>query len=149
MLNGQPLERKPGSYLTLEDGSVLETRAGRAEIAVAPGAWFRVGSDSSVRMLSNNPGDTRIEMVKGSAILDGSKAPALAPVTIIVGTSSIRLTARGEFRVDVQPARLTVHSGSRADPEGIGYRNCGSLPVALPRPCPGSQPASRRFRQPS
>ncbi len=75
-LDGQPLERKSGTFPRLREGSTLVTESGRAEVLLTPDTYIRIGETSSIRMISNDIDDTRVELLSGSAILDSAQAPA-------------------------------------------------------------------------
>ncbi len=59
LVNGQPLQRKFGSYTSLKDGSDLVTRSGRAEILLTPNVYLRVGEESGIR-ISRTTWETRV-----------------------------------------------------------------------------------------
>ncbi len=111
LVNGQPLQRKFGAYTTLQDGSDLVSRAGRAEILLTPNTYLRIGADSAVRMISGSLGDTRVELLGGSAVLDSSAAPGKTPVTLVVHDAAVRFVAQGTFRIDSDPPQLRVFEG--------------------------------------
>jgi FecR protein len=112
LIDGQPLQRRFGTYASLKAGSDLVTRSGRAELLLTPNTYFRVGSETAVRMISDNLTDTRIELLGGSAMLDSSTAGAKTPVTITLRDAAVRFTAPGKFRLDSDPPQLRVFEGS-------------------------------------
>lgn len=112
LVNGQPLPKKFGSYTSLKDGSDLVTRSGRAEILLTPNTYLRIGEESGVRMISTDLGDTRLELLGGSAVLDSSSAPGKTPIIITVRGSEVRFTAQGKFRLDSDPPQLRVFEGT-------------------------------------
>src|ERR1700733_3757625 len=69
-LDDQRIEQKTGKFDQMNNGSELRTHDGRAEVLLTPGTFLRVGSNSAVRMLSNKLEDTRVELLRGSAVLD-------------------------------------------------------------------------------
>jgi hypothetical protein len=119
LINGQPLQRRFGNYTTLKEGSDLVTRSGRAELLLTPNTYFRVGSESAIRMISDNLTDTRVELLGGSAMLDSSGAEAKTPVTVTLRNAAVRFTAPGKFRLDSDPPQLRVFEG-RAEVEENG-----------------------------
>jgi hypothetical protein len=111
LVNGQPLQRKFGTFTTLKEGSDLVTRSGRAEILLTPNTYLRVGEETGIRMVSADLGDTRLELLGGSAVLDSSTAPGKTPVTVVVRNSEVRFVAQGKFRLDSDPPQLRVFEG--------------------------------------
>ena len=111
LVNGQPLQHKFGTYTSLKEGSDLVTRSGRAEILLTPNTYLRVGEESGIRMVSADLGDTRLELLGGSAMMDSSTAPGKTPVTITVRDAEVRFLAPGKYRVDSDPPQLRVFEG--------------------------------------
>src|SRR5277367_1124109 len=68
--NDQLVNQKYGTFPDLKEKSVLRTEAGRAEILLTPGVFLRVGENTSVKMLDNRLSDTRVELIKGSAVVE-------------------------------------------------------------------------------
>ena len=111
LVNGQPLQRKFGTYTSLKEGSDLVTRSGRAEILLTPNTYMRVGEETGIRMISADLGDTRLELLGGSAVLDSSTAPGKTPVSITVRAAEVRFLLPGKFRLDSEPPQLRVFEG--------------------------------------
>jgi len=53
-MNGEGLNAKSVGVADLQNGEVLETGNGKAEILLTPGVYLRLGSNSSVKMISTN-----------------------------------------------------------------------------------------------
>ena len=66
LLSGDPVVSKSGAHREMRDGSELRAEDGRAEVLLNPGVFLRVGEHSTVRMVSNDLADTRIEFVAGA-----------------------------------------------------------------------------------
>lgn len=111
LINGQPLQRRFGTYVSLKAGSDLVTRQGRAELLLTPNAYLRVGAESAIRMVADSLADTRVELLGGSAVLDSSGAPGNTPMTIALHDSSVRFVTPGKFRLDSDPPQLRVYEG--------------------------------------
>ena len=110
-LNGQPLERKPGIYVRMQEGSTLATEGGRAEVLLTPDTYLRMGADTSIRMISTDIDDTKVELLSGSAILDSAQAPAGSFVRIIFKSETVRPLKPGNYRLDADPPQLRVFKG--------------------------------------
>src|SRR5215472_1279046 len=110
-VDGQPLDRKPGVFVRLQEGSVLSTEGGRAEVLLTPDTYLRMGADSSIRMISTDIDDTKVELLSGSAILDSAQAPAGAFVKIIFKGETVRPMKPGNYRMDAEPPQLRVFKG--------------------------------------
>lgn len=127
-LNGQLVELKFGQFPDIKDNQVFRTEEGRAEILLTPGVFLRLGENSSIRMISNQLTDTRVEVLSGSAMVEcdsvlknESKDNA---VTLLYKGTSMLLVKRGLYRVDTDQARLQVYDG-----EAIVRNDSGQLTV--------------------
>ena len=49
---------------------MLETGDGKAEILLTPGVYLRLGSDSSVKMISNSLANTEVTVSQGEAMVE-------------------------------------------------------------------------------
>ncbi|HUP03397.1 MAG TPA: FecR domain-containing protein [Bryobacteraceae bacterium] len=108
---GQPIDYRLGVFHTIPEGAELSTGKGRAEILLTPGVFLRVDENTSVRLLSSALSDARVELLHGSAIVDsGDPAPDTA-VTLIYKGWSVHQAQKGDYRVDSDPARVTVRDG--------------------------------------
>src|SRR5580693_8300692 len=111
-LDDQRVEQKAGKFGQMNNGSELRTEEGRAEVLLTPGTFLRVGANSSVRMVSNQLDDTRIELLRGSAVLDqGSDTLADTSVTVLYNLDEVHIKQPGRYRFDSQPPQVKVESG--------------------------------------
>jgi hypothetical protein len=108
----QQLQQRFGRFQEIGEGSVLRTELGRAEVLLTPGVFLRVAENSAIRMLSNNLSDTRIELLRGSAIVEVSHEAANPPDTLIYKNWQVRVPQDSVVRIDSEPAQLRVLSGS-------------------------------------
>ena len=63
-IGNQTLTSNEVGTANLQDGQVLETGNGKAEILLTPGVYLRVGSNSAVKMVSSNLTDTQVRCGK-------------------------------------------------------------------------------------
>ncbi|MGB0045957.1 MAG: hypothetical protein WBP70_00685, partial [Terriglobales bacterium] len=54
----------------LQTGQSLTTKKGKAEILLTPGVFLRLGSNSSVRMISPSLTDTEVNIDRGHAMIE-------------------------------------------------------------------------------
>jgi hypothetical protein len=114
-LNGQPLEPKFGQFPDIKENQEFKTEEGRAEVLLTPGVFLRMGENSSIRMVSNQLTDTRVEVLSGSVMVEcdntlknESKDNA---VRLLYKGNSMLLVKHGLYRVDTEPARFQVFDG--------------------------------------
>ena len=115
MMEGQELGEDTAQFRWVGQGEVLTTgEDGRCEVVLAPGSMLRVGPGSSIRMLSEDITDIRLELIGGSVIIDWDGGPEEAPIRLVHEDSQIELREHGLYRLDSEPEsgdRLRVFAG--------------------------------------
>src|SRR5215469_16563907 len=61
-LDNQTLDEKSVGSTEIDAGQSLTTENGKAEVLLTPGVFLRLGSESSVRMISSSLIDTQVEL---------------------------------------------------------------------------------------
>jgi hypothetical protein len=133
---GERLEQKFGRFPDIAEGGELRTERGRAEVLLTPGVFLRVDENSSIRMLSTQLSDTRVELLGGSAIVesDGS-GPDRNSVRLIYKNWQVRIPHDGVYRIDADPPQVLVYRGDiEVAPDGkteaVAVRRGEVLPLA-------------------
>jgi hypothetical protein len=131
LLSGEPVVRKPGIRVEMKEGSDLHTEDGRAEVLLNPGVFLRIGEKSTVRMVSNNLADTRIEFVSGAAIIGpgrrlNAKKNWASSVSIAYHETIVHLRKNGVYRFDAEPAQLRVYAGEASVARGEATQIAGA-----------------------
>lgn len=111
-LNEQPYVMQPSQFGEVKENMVLRTEAGRAEVLLPPGVFFRVAENTSFKMISNRLIDTRVELLKGSGIIEIDDLAKEANVTVVARDATITLNKAGLYRFDSEPAQLKVFKGT-------------------------------------
>jgi hypothetical protein len=111
-LGDQPLQQKFGRFPEIGEGTVLRTELGRAEVLLTPGVFLRVAENSAIRMLSNRLSDTRVELLRGSAIVEVSHEASNPPDTLLYKGWQVRIAQDSVARIDSEPAQIRVLSGT-------------------------------------
>jgi hypothetical protein len=120
-LDGQGLApRQTGSTL-LETNQVLETGQGKAELLLTPGVFFRLGDNSEVRMVSPGLADTRVELVKGSALLEVDQLFKENDLSVVVDGSTTKIEKQGLYDFQAQPGAVSVIDGEAIVYEGNAH----------------------------
>jgi hypothetical protein len=139
-LGDQPLESHPGRFQSLPQGAELRTVEGRAEVLLTLGVFVRVGPRSTIRMVSNQLSDTRVELRAGSAIVDSAGPRPGTSVTLVIGNWSVHSAEQGVYRIDSDPPRVSVlqgkaevSGGKKEDAQLVGPgMNVPLAPVLVP-----------------
>jgi hypothetical protein len=120
-IGDQPLEQKFGRFPDIGEGGELRTEKGRAEVLLTPGVFLRVAENSSIKMVSTNLSDTRVELMSGSAILESTESNAGDSVSLTYKDWDVKLPQEGVVRIDADPAQVNVYKGEAevqtSDPE--------------------------------
>src|ERR1700746_3358443 len=69
-IGDQTLDSHAVGNADLQNGQVLETGDGKAEILLTPGVYLRLGSNSSVKMISNSLTNTQVSLREGEVMLE-------------------------------------------------------------------------------
>ncbi len=69
-IGDQTLDSKSVGQAGLQDGQVLATVNGKAEILLTPGVYLRLGNNSSVKMVNTSLTNTQVRVEQGEAMLE-------------------------------------------------------------------------------
>ncbi len=69
-IGDQTLNSQAVGNASLDNGQVLQTGNGKAEILLTPGVYLRVGNNSTVRMVSNSLTNTEVDVSQGEAMVE-------------------------------------------------------------------------------
>lgn len=110
-VDGQAVEAKITHFPEVKEGQTLATTDGRAEILLTPGSILRVAEDTSIRMLSTNLADARVEILSGDVLVEANEILEGNAVTLISGSNTFQLLKAGLYRVDLANGRIRVYNG--------------------------------------
>jgi hypothetical protein len=110
-LNGQAVGANQIGQAEAAPGQVLETQNGKAEMLLTPGVFLRLSDQSAVRMVSPSLTDTRVELLKGEAMVEASQVEKENHLVVLDGGASTLIEKPGvyEFRADLP--RVSVFDG--------------------------------------
>jgi hypothetical protein len=116
---GQSLGPEAIGKTELRRGQSLETQAGKAELLLTPGIFFRLGDNSSATMISPTLTDTELRLDKGEATMEIAELHPQNNIVIEEGGAKIRLTDTGLYGFDADHYIVRVYQGE-ADVEVNG-----------------------------
>jgi hypothetical protein len=146
-VDGHPLARKFGAFERLKNGSTLVTESGRAEVLLTPNTYLRIGEDSSIRMVSDDLSDPRVEILAGSCALDSESASPGSSVHLTFRDSTIRFLKPGRYHIDANPPQLRVFAGeAEVTKDGGSVGNSVTLESSQLMPLDGA-PVVKRFTE--
>jgi hypothetical protein len=110
-LGDSTVQARAGQFPQMKGQNVLRTEEGRAEILLNPGAFLRIGENSSIRMVSGQITNARLELLSGSVVVEIVESLTGSAVTIDYRDAGVSIVKRGIYRVDSNPAGLRVFDG--------------------------------------
>ena len=111
LLDGAAVKVKFDNFPQIRMGSELRTGDGRAEVLLGPGVFMRLGENSAVRMISNDIMNSRLEFLAGSVIVESAEIEKDESIALTYKGSSIDLLRKGVYRLDGEPAQISVYDG--------------------------------------
>lgn len=110
-IGNQTLTSNEVGTANLQDGQVLETGNGKAEILLTPGIYLRVGSNSAVKMVSNNLTDTEVALRQGEAMLEVDQIYKENNIHISQPGADTRVLKTGLYDFDASDQQVRVFDG--------------------------------------
>src|SRR5581483_5406982 len=95
LLDNKVVDQKTGQFPEIPEKSVFSTEEGRAEVLLTPGVFLRIGENSSVRMISNHLSDTRLELLKGEAVVECDEVLKDNRITVLYKDATVSLEKHG------------------------------------------------------
>lgn len=99
-----------GRYTDVKENQELSTGEGRVEVLLNPGVFLRLGENSSVKMISTRLVDTRLDVTKGSALIEVVEVLKDNTVTVLAKDAALTVTKSGLFRLDPETG-IRVYKG--------------------------------------
>jgi hypothetical protein len=99
-----------GRYTEMKDGQELTTGEGRAEILLNPGVFLRVGENSTIKMISTRLSDTRLELMRGVALVEVAELSKDNAVTMLVKDAAVTFSKMALVRMDVETG-IRIYKG--------------------------------------
>ena len=111
-LGDRPIEPGNTRFSEWKQDGIVRTGHGRAEILLGACTAIWIGEQSSLRLLSGNPADARVELLQGSAVIAVGATPKGSQLSIVTRSATVSPGRKGFYRFDMGPPRLKVTSGN-------------------------------------
>jgi len=95
----------------LQQGQVLRTGNGRAEVLLGPGVFLRLGEHGALRMLDTRLENAQVEVQEGTALVEVVEIPKGSEVHVVVGPSRTGFKGIGLHRFEAGSHELRVYGG--------------------------------------
>jgi hypothetical protein len=122
---GQPVTPHSVGSVQVAPNQVLETGQGRAEMLLTPGVFVRVGDASAVRLISPDLTNTRIEVLRGQAMVEVAELFKDNNVWIAMNGSQIRLDKQGLYEFNANTRVVRVFDGKATVQQNDHSRDLG------------------------
>jgi hypothetical protein len=110
-IDNQTLQSNDIGSAQLQAGQTLSTANGKAEVLLTPGVFLRVGSNSSVQMISPNLATTEVTVDQGSAMLEVSQIYPQNDIRINEDGATARIQKTGLYAFDATQGQIRVFDG--------------------------------------
>ena len=110
-IGSQVLNSKSIGTAELQTGQTLTTQEGKAEVLLTPGVFLRLGSNSSVKMVSPSLINTQVVLEQGHAILEVDELHKENDIRIAAGGSTVEPLKTGLYDIDLRNQQLRVFDG--------------------------------------
>ncbi len=108
---GSPVTSHSVGTTTLEAGQAIQTKVGRAEVLLTPGIYLRVGSNSTLKMVSPDLTHTEVALVSGKADVEVDNIYKQNDILVDQGGSQARLLKPGLYAFNTTKATMRVFEG--------------------------------------
>src|SRR4051794_15823015 len=110
-IDGKAVAAKSLGSLELAPGRVLQTGQGKAEMLLTPGVFLRLGENSAARMVSPSLTDTRVELLRGKALLEVDMLEKENRLVVRDGAANVRIAKKGIYHFDAEAPSVAVYDG--------------------------------------
>jgi hypothetical protein len=109
-IDGRPVSEKTLGQTFLNANDTLSTDIGKAEIALTPGVWLRIGNNSEVRLVSPSLTDTQVQLDRGEAMVEVAQLVKDNRLQILDqgGTTTLEKTGLYKFTADNPPSAAVI-----------------------------------------
>jgi hypothetical protein len=117
-IGSETLNSKSIGSAQLQANQTLTTENGKVEVLLTPGVFLRVGSNSSVTMVSPSITNTDVRLNQGEAMVEVAELHPQNDINITAGGASAKLVKTGLYDFDLGQSQLRVYDGNASVLEG-------------------------------
>ncbi len=115
---GQTVTSRSVGSVQIAPNQVLETGQGRAEVLLTPGVFLRVGDNSAFRLVSTGLADTRVEVLRGQAIVEVAELFPDNNLWVMMNGANTRLDKQGLYAFNAGTQMVQVFDGQATVEQG-------------------------------
>jgi hypothetical protein len=110
-LDSNPVKLSKGSLFQMGKGQRLKTLRGLAEVVLTPGAYLRLGENSSVQMEQNQISEIQLSVESGTALIEIIDKIRTDPIRVHFQTGSAEIRNAGLYRFNSASGEICVYGG--------------------------------------
>jgi hypothetical protein len=110
-IDGQPITSKDIGRAEVRQNQTLATGQGKVEMLLTPGVVLRLGPNSQMRMVSPNLTDTRVELLRGTAMVEATDLHKENNIRVLNHGATTTLVKNGLYDFDANTPRVRVYDG--------------------------------------
>ena len=110
-LDGQTIGAKQIGHAEVAPGHVLQTQDGKAEMLLTPGVFLRLSDHSAVRMISPSITDTRVELVRGEAMVEAAQVEKENRLDVVDAGAQTLIQKHGVYEFKADHPMVAVFDG--------------------------------------
>src|SRR6266568_9307656 len=110
-IGDQNLDSKAVGSAEVQAGQVLATQNGKAEVLLTPGVFLRLGSNSSVKMISPGLTNTQLALNQGEAMLEVDEIHSQNDIRIGQPGAETHVLKTGLYNFDASNHEMRVFDG--------------------------------------
>ena len=99
-------------FICMDNGQILRTEKGRAEVLLAPDTYLRLDENSALRMEQNRIDDVLLALEEGSALIEVVQRVRGNPMKLRISAGVIEIKEEGLYRLNTNPAEIRVYGGA-------------------------------------
>src|SRR5260370_20121391 len=110
-IDGQSVTSKDIGRAQVNQNQILSTGRGKAEMLLTPGVLLRAAANTQVRMVSPSLTDTRVEVLRGEAMVEATDLHKENNIRILEQGTSTTLAKNGLYDFDANNGLVSVYEG--------------------------------------
>ena len=111
-MGDQQLDSKSVGSAELQNGEILSTGNGKAEILLTPGVYLRLGSNSSVKMISDSLTNTQVALDQGQAMMEVDQLYTENNIQVAQSNANTRIEKTGLYDFNADGNQIRVFDGA-------------------------------------
>ncbi len=117
-IGSEALNAKSVGSVDLQAGQTLTTQAGKAEVLLTPGVFFRIGDNSAATMVSPNLTNTEMALSKGQAMVEVAEIHKDNLLQVQEDGATTQLLKTGVYGFDADSGDVRVFKGEAVVQDG-------------------------------